>query len=580
MSSSSLRLSVLGVGLLYTLGAHAQSLPLERNLPPQVARPSSAVTIGTSPVGNASPAALGINLRAVRLIGRTEPVAERSGAAVSIGGIGIGQVPEAQLQAAIRPFVGKPLSMALIADIQSSIAGVYKKEGYPFVSVTIPPQEITSGVLNLRVVEFGFGAVKTRGGSEADAAAAKAQIRAVEGGRIETASVNEDLRWLNRYPYAKTQGIFSPGDGVGQSDLTLDITSQKPWQVFTGYANTGTPGTDRDRIFFGAGFGLPWLNDAYGSWQTTGSPNLFDDLDRLFLTGDGRADYLSHSARFVLPTLPRQAIEISPSFVATRQHQDLFTFDNNVFELPVYYRSAVSNFVPGAYDGDVSLGFEFKSAERSTSYSGIKLGSARADIFQFGLGWDDTLSDRLGTTSISLMTRFNPGGIVSDNGDDDWNTYSNGRVDNATYAYLNGTVDRDTDLSHGLSLHNELNFQLASTALPDTEQMTLGGLYAVRGYNLNNAPVDNGLVLRNELHFNTIALGPKGTLSPFALLDAGVGRDIGLDHNSALAGVGAGFDVNLQNHLTMNLTAAFALANAGDQKAGDFNLNVRIFASY
>lgn len=592
------------VGSLATLPslafAQSASLPVERNLPPQVAPSRGGIVIGTEQAGSTDTRPLGVNLRSVRLIGRDEQAAKRpSGpSAVTIGAIGVGNnatgagVPEADLRAALAPFIGKPLSMALIAQAQAKIAGVYKAAGYPFVSVTIPPQEVTSGALSLRVVEFGFGKVLARGVEGAEADRVTAQMRAAQGERIEADRVNEDLRWLNRYPYRRVEGVFSPGDALGHSDITLDITPQKPWQVFAGYSNTGNEETDKNRIFFGTAFGLPFLNDGYASWQTTGSPDLFESFDRLF-SPDDRAQYLSHSGRIVLPTFARQAIEISPSFVATRQTQDevggTFTFDNDVFELPIYYRSAVSNLLPGAYLGDISFGVDFKTMKRTTFFSDTEIGSSRAEVFQFGLGWDDTFTDRLGSTSISLMAKANPGGVLSDNTDRDWSAYSNGRVTDVSYAYLNGTLTRDTALGAGFSLNNELSFQIAGQALPDTEQMSLGGLYAVRGYGLEGVSADSGIVLRNELRLPAIVLpgelGAKGVsgagaFTPFTFLDGGIGRDRGTSHTARLAGIGAGIGYQYATNVSMNLTAGVALTDEGKQDAGDIDLKFRLYISY
>ncbi|AWU96346.1 ShlB/FhaC/HecB family hemolysin secretion/activation protein [Azospirillum ramasamyi] len=584
----------LGTLALTGGGALAQSLPVERNPPPRQAEPSNTLSIDPGNGAAADRTPLGVQLSAIRLIGRDAAVPSAGRAAVGTGqivtgriGIGGAETDQAlrdELRTALSGFIGQPLSMALIADAQAAIAGVYRDAGYPFVSVSIPPQEVTAGTLTLRVIEFALGKISLQG--EADGqrsgrgATIAAGIRGAEGERIEVARIDEDLRWLNRYPYRRVQGIFSPGDGLGRSDLTLELVPQKPWQVFAGYANTGTRETDRNRFFLGAGFALPQLGDAYGSWQTTGSRDLFAGAGRLF-PGDGeRARYLSHSARFVLPTAARQAIEISPNFVATRQRNGSFTSDNNFFELPVYYRAALSSLLPGVHFGDVLAGVEAKTLDRRTFFDGAGLGRARADVVQIGLGWDRSWSDRLGATGLSLIGKINPGGVMANNDDAGWTAFSNGRVRKARYAYVTGVANRSTDLGGGISLTHELTVQYAGQALPDTEQIALGGLYAVRGYDLGNGAADRGVILRNELRLPGVPLVRGDILQPFAFVDGAVGKDIGARRDLFLAGTGLGVDYRVVDHVTTSLTAAVALADEGKRQAGPFDLTFRVFATY
>ncbi|MFX5085227.1 POTRA domain-containing protein, partial [Acinetobacter baumannii] len=76
---------------------------------------------------------------------------------IGIGGAETDQALRDDLRAALSGFIGQPLSMALIADAQAAIAGVYREASHPFVSVSIPPQEVTAGTLTLRVIEFALG---------------------------------------------------------------------------------------------------------------------------------------------------------------------------------------------------------------------------------------------------------------------------------------------------------------------------------------------------------------------------------------------------------------------------------------
>ncbi|MCM2402512.1 ShlB/FhaC/HecB family hemolysin secretion/activation protein [Rhizobium sp. S153] len=572
------------LAILMTLAAAGQAAAqsaVERNPPPAVTGNAPTITLPEEAAVEADKRPLGADLAAIRLIGAKEEPSAGNAAGVVVGDIGPGHDLEPQLAGVLRPFIGKPLSLSLIAEAQAAIAGVYRRAGYPFVSVTIPPQEITGGVLNLRVMEFGFGSVTARGVEGERARSLAAQVNAPAGGRISSAGVNEDLSWLNRSPFRRVQGLFSPGSDVGRSDLALEVTRGKPWQVYAGYSNTGAEGTDRDRFFLGAGFAIPGIDGAFGSYQLTGSPDLFEDLGGIFPDHDDhRARYVSHSGTFVVPIEGRQAIDFSPAFIATRQESDLFTFDTSIVELPLYYRSALSNILPGIYGGEVYAGIEYKHLSRDTFFSDIRLGSANAELFQFGLGISKSFSDDLGSTRLDLHVKANPGGIFSDNSDSAWNTFSNGAVTDVSYAYLGGSLSRQTELGHDFQLNSDVLFQLAGQALPDTERLALGGLDGVRGYDLDDAVADTGVIIRNELRSPVVSPTGKDRLSPFAFLDLGFGRDKAADEGLSLASTGAGIDYDIAGNFSLHMTAAIALVDEGDREAGDMDFKIRLSARY
>lgn len=574
--------SFAAVALFATTGnLAAQSPVVERNLPPAVSAAAPTVSLPDEAVIAADEQPLGPDLVGIRLIGPEEQPDIGRTRGIVIGGIGEGKNLEPELVRVLRPLIGRPLSMSLIADAQSTIAGVYRHAGYPFVSVTIPPQEITAGVVNLRVMEFKFGSVTARSAGGTAASGLAAQVRVPEAGRISSASVNEDLAWLNRSPFRRVQGLFSPGSATGNSDLVLDVTSGKPWQVYAGYSNTGTKATGHDRFFLGAGLAIPGIDGAFGTYQLTGSSDLFEDLSGLFPDhSDDRARYLSHSARFVLPLDGRQAIDFSPSYIATRQTEEGFTFDSTIIELPLYYRSALSNILPGIYGGEVYAGVEYKHLSRDTFFAGLDLGGAQAEVFQLGFGWTHRFADDLGSTEIDLHIKANPGGLFGDNTASAWNVYSNGTVADTSYAYLAGSVIRDTELATGFRFSNNVVFQLAGQSLPDTERLSIGGLDGVRGYGLNDAVADTGIILRNELRLPTLSPFGNDRFSPFVFIDLGFGWDRISDEKLSLAGTGFGVDYSLAQNLNFNATAAFALVDEGSLSAGDFDFKLRLTARY
>ncbi len=566
---------------LSALAASSAAAQVERNLPPPVETHREGLLLGDQNLaGSTDETPLGANLSGVVLLGPKEDVSTTAKAGVAIGDIG--PLDHGRLQAAIQPFVGRPLSRKLISDIEAAIARSYREAGYPFVSITIPPHDAGSGVLQLRVVEFHMGHVDVKGSNDN----LQGEIRAERGGRIEARGLEEDLDWLNRNPYRQVQGVFSPDDEIGASRLTLDVTEDKPWQVFAGYSNTGTAQTGYSRYFIGGGAVLEGLNDTLVSYQLTGSSDFWSSPGN-YGGGDDRPNYMSQSGRIVIPTFARQAIEITPSFVQSRANvSSIVQLDNNILEVPVTYRSAISNILPDVYLGDISAGVEFKHLSRSSYFAGTQVGSGGADLFQIALGWADQWTDSVGSNAFDLEVRDNPGSVLGGNTDAAWNLFSAGRVTSTNYAYVSLTADRSTTLGSGFAWNIHLSGLWADQALPDTEQLSMGGLYGARSFTLDDGVADRGLFVRNELRLPNVSLldgavAGGDDLSPFFYVDYGTGHQFHLAvPDTSLVGVGLGADYRLSNFLSANIAGGNALTDGVRTHSGDWNVQVHLALTY
>ncbi|MBX3582837.1 MAG: ShlB/FhaC/HecB family hemolysin secretion/activation protein [Rhizobiaceae bacterium] len=562
--------------------AYGQNV-VERNLPEPVVSPGAAVTVAEPDYGTADETPFGVDLSGVRLIGLNEAVD-----ASPPPGISLGMVPgvsEEEVRPVIQPFVGRPLSHSLIVQIQSALANVWKIEGFPFVSVTVPPQEVTSGVLTLRVIEFTVGNVRTENAGlvQRDLAG---NVRLVSGGRIDARALEEDLDWLNRHPFRQVEGVFAPGDETAASDFTLKVTAQKPFSVFASWSNTGNEETGMNRWSIGGGLWLPMLNDMTVSYRFTGSDEAFEY--NLFDLDPARKGYISHAARIDLPTLPRQMLTVAPSYVETNEFTQgtPFNFENSTFELPILYHTAVSNILAGHYWGDVYFGVEPKWLRRKTYFDGIEVAEGEAGLFNLVLGWAGNFSDGWGRTAVDARIKANTGGVVDDNDDESWSTFTGGRVTDASFVHADIDITRMTRLPREFSWLSRLSGVIANQALPDPERLGLGGFWAVRGYDSNDSGVDTGLFWRNELRLPTLSpLGKSAAigqdvLSPFAFVDIAHGYDFALHEHSTLASTGLGVDYEIGSNLAANLTGAVALRDGASTESGDWTFNATLRVAY
>ena len=570
------------VSILPATATLAQSTAIERNLPDEPDSPGAAITVDEHDFGAADERPLGVDLAGIELIGPGQAISAEPGR-----GVAVGDIPNADrqaLEAALSPFIGQPLSLALVARMQAEVARVWREDGHPFMSVTAPPQELTAGVLTLRVVEFSAGRIEIDPQGDRDAGL-RAKIRQQPGARIGAEALSEDLDWVNRNPFRHVEAVFAPGDEQGASDIRLDVTARRPVSMFASWDNTGNEATGRERWSVGGGAWIPELNDMTVSYRFTRSDEFWDEGELFSLDGE-LPGYLSHAGRIDLPTWPRQALSVMPNYVETNElvSGTPFSFRNKTFELPIRYRSAVSSILPGRYWGDVYVGVEPKWISRDTSFAGVPVADAEVGLVNLVVGWSHRLVDSHGRTEIDLRLKANPGRVISTNTAADWAAFTGGRVTDNTYVHAGFDIARLTRLPRDFLWSSRLSGLIAGQALPDTERLSLGGFHAVRGYDGNDGSVDAGLVWRNEIRLPTLALlgnaGVNDSFSPFAFLDLGFGRDIGLDIDVDLASTGLGFDYAIGSHLAANLTAAVALTDSGETRSGDVSILGSIRVTY
>jgi hemolysin activation/secretion protein len=553
----------------------ALAQPIERNLPPtSETQPQDIMAPNAVPASQDSHP-IGPALKGLLLLGPSDAVRT-----APVEGVVPGLVPRIDTPRGwlvLRPFIGQPMSRKLIARIEASIARYYRRTGFPFVSISTPPQRIGDGVLQVRVVEFQDGLITVSGVKGRGAQRVRADVRLQPAQPVDARQLSADLEWLNRYPFHHVEAVFSPGDTLGRTDLHLEATTAKPWQIYTGYANSGSSKTSYDRYLLGGEVGGLLGANSLVSYQFTASPDAFDKDGRPF--GDvGQSRYVSHGLRAAVPVAPRQEIEASFDHVETNTPSDPFLVRQITDELSLGYRTSLSNI--SSAPGELSLGIEAKQERRKTFFEGVDVLNATVQVYQLYVGWSAAWSDPFGKNALALTFHDSPGDVNRFNDRAALTTFTNGRVINGDYQYLNAQFSRTTRLPARWTLNSAIIVQYADAALPDTEQMGVGGSDLVRGYTLDDGAYDSAVVFRNELRPPAFQLStshwPVGDeISPFAFVDAGYGTQRVTRQHLHPASIGLGADDQLGGHIYFSVTGAYALSNAILARKGDVRLESR-----
>ncbi|WP_025859897.1 POTRA domain-containing protein [Acetobacter papayae] len=138
-------------------------------------------------------------------------------------------------------YLGKPLRMTDLNTIAAKVGTLYKAEGHPFVYVSIPPQNIGGGVVQIIVTEYRLGAVKTAGNHWFSDKLLRQESGLVPGQTLSLSDVQAGLGWLNSNPFRTVDALFAPGTAQGTTDVTLQTKDRLPLHVYGSYDNAGVP---------------------------------------------------------------------------------------------------------------------------------------------------------------------------------------------------------------------------------------------------------------------------------------------------------------------------------------------------
>lgn len=569
------RLALAALALTPAL-AHAQAI--ERNLPPQAAAPPTRVAPAPAPTASDDDRPLGPKLGAIVAIGPTDPVRETAAAAIDLKGAP--RLDTSEAARALRPFIGRPMTRRLISEIADAVVRYYRAKGFPFVQVTVPPQEITGGVLDIRVVEFRLGQVVVHG-DDKEQAYLKSRLRVRPGAPIDARRLQEDLDQLNRYPFRSLSAAFTPGSALGDSDLILTAQPQRPFRVYATASNSGTEQTGWGRIALGAIIGGLPIRDSTLSVQVTGSNDFWGKISQLY-PSDQRSRYGSVATRFDAPIAAGQGIQLSFDALETNVVQDPFSSRQRVIEGSAGYRTLVSNWLP-PLGGEAEVGIEARSERRATAFGGVPVFEAGAMIFQVYGRWSGAGTAPFGGRSaLSVTLHVSPGDVGSDNSDAALGLISGGRVKSAQYAYVNASLSQGWNLPKGLSLSTLIIGQMATGPLPDTEQMGLGGQDLVRGYSLDSGAFDQAILGRIELRARAVPLlrGIGDRVSPYVFADAAHGQDRGPGGGIDLASSGIGLDYAIGGAVTARLDGAHEWIRSRVPQAAAWRLQARLTVAY
>ena len=163
------------------------------------------------------------------------------------------------LQKKLIPWIGKTeITRSNLLAIKNEILSYYAERQQSLITVEIPEQDITSGVVTIIVMQAKVGQVQYCGNRWFSQKRVAKKLPIAEGAPLNEKELLNDLAWLNENPFHYTEVVLSPGSMKGSTNLELVTKDRFPLRVYSGGDNTGIESTGTSR-FYG---GLTW-GDAF-----------------------------------------------------------------------------------------------------------------------------------------------------------------------------------------------------------------------------------------------------------------------------------------------------------------------------
>ncbi|MDP4939473.1 MAG: hypothetical protein NWR21_09190 [Verrucomicrobiales bacterium] len=395
----------------------------------------------------------------------------------------------------LQSYMGRPVSLASLDQMVKDVIVAYREGDRPVVDVLIPEQDITSGVVQLVVIESQLARIRVEGVDADTEEFIRSQMRVKKGEVIRASEVLRDLSWVNRSPYRKIDMVYAPGYEFGTTDVILKSYQTRANWFYTGYEDSGTDFLGKDRFIVGFNFG-----DLFGPNRTL-SYQYTSDFDQEHV----RANSLVYT--HALPwrhwmTVLASYVDISSDPIPLGTGGSLDSSGDNI-QLSGRYSIPLDGTTSRQRETD--FGFDWKSNGNNLEFGGSPNLSSRVEIFQFSVGYQETIQHSRGVSQFEIRGVFSPGGFNNHNSDAVFASSRSGS--SSDYFYAIAGFEHQQRLHKDWSMRFKVEAQDANGNLQASEQLGAGGYDTVRGFDQRVARGDHGAWGTFELYTPELSIG-------------------------------------------------------------------------
>ncbi len=469
-------------------------------------------------------------------------------------------------------YIGKEMRQEDLVELKKQIIFYYRDQGYPFIIVQYPSQNISSGLLQLVVIEGKLGEVHVSGNKWFPDAMIQRYIRQKPGAPIQTGPLLNDLAWVNRNPFRHAELIFMQGEQEGTTDIDIQVKDRFPLRVYVGGDNTGNSSTGNARWFAGFNWGNFCMCDQVLSYQYTTS----SDFEQ----------FQSHTINYTALLALRQVLNIYGGYSQVKPDITGFKSTGYAAQGSLRYIFPFGSHL-GASLNDFFVGGDLKNTNNNLIFEGsqnLAVIAMPVNVSQLCVGYNFAQTNGNHQWNFKIESFWSPGRWLPNQENSHFSALHPGAVNH--YIYAKAAFSERYILPYKFIFFSTVRGQISNENLVPSEQFGLGGYDTVRGYSERLVNYDDAICVNLEFYLPSFKLVPKcdNELSFLGFFDYGTGRNVhasgGQENWQQLIGAGPGLRYKMGNYLSARVDLGWKLHRTQYDSTLNAKFHVGVIGSY
>lgn len=382
----------------------------------------------------------------------------------------------------VAPYIGKPITTDSVNHLAADINTYVRKHDRLVVNVLIPNQDIGAGDFRLAVVIGRYNQLQFKGNRWFSSDLLKSKLGVKPGDEVRLSTLEQAVNWANSNPFRHLQVLINTVNmRPGIADLDVSVQERIPVRISASYDDTGTDLIGNNHYTASVQLGNLWGLDHQASYQFTTT-----DISHL---------YQAQSGDYKVPLPWHHYVQFAAAYARVRPDIPGLTLTGKDVIADLRY---IAPFSKGSWSFEPSAGFDFKQINNNLLVGGYQVLGSSVNIAQVTAALTAIRKDTHGNWVFAANGNFSPGGFNNRNTQAAFNNSPRAGA-NPRYIYGTFMAQRATALPSGFQLVSRGQLQLSSANLESSEELSIGGVATVRGYNEHILSGDYGWVLNQEL---------------------------------------------------------------------------------
>jgi len=395
---------------------------------------------------------------------------------------GVNAISLKQLDPILAKFENQNLNLVKLYSIAKNITQYYRLKGYITSRAYVPPQEITDGIVIIKVVEGKMGKVFVHGNKYVKTNWLTDYMTLKYGEVLQYSRLMRGLIGMNGNPDRQVTAALSPSTTPESSDITLDVKEQNPLHFAYTVDDYGTKVTGKIRQ------GLVFTD--------TNVLGRDDELDNTLNISD-TAGFVGEAVNYSFPITPNGGrLNFSYTYSREALNQKMEPLDvrggANTWGIG-YVQPLVDEL---NWKLNIDSGIDIKNVWSMVSGQGNPTDRVRV----LHVGPDLQVRDSLGSTEFKDDFNYGDPDLIDGNG--------------SRFYMDDFSMNRQQKFFWDSVIVERFQAQMTGNSLVSVEQLEAGGFDTVRGYDENDSLGDYGFVENTEWHIPPYFL-PKSWTIPW-----------------------------------------------------------------